>query len=97
MLELLEKRIGQAPPINSVGLSSHEAKTRLAHNGENRLAQKKRNSAAKIFAGQFHDVMVLILMAATVISASGGIRRCDTDTADSYNQRISRIFSGVPL
>ena len=68
MLELLEKRIGQAPPINSVGLSSHEAKTRLAHSGENRLAQKKRNSAAKIFAGQFHDVMVLILMAATVIS-----------------------------
>lgn len=68
MLELLEKRIGEAPPINSVGLSSHEARTRLAQNGENRLAQKKRNSAAKIFAGQFHDIMVIILMAATVIS-----------------------------
>ena len=68
MLDLLEKDISKPAPINSVGLSTQEAQSRLARNGENRLAQKKKNSAAKIFAGQFHDIMVLILMAATVIS-----------------------------
>ena len=68
MLDLLEKDTTKPQTINSVGLTSQEARARLAASGENRLAAKKKNSAAKIFAGQFHDVMVLILMAATVIS-----------------------------
>lgn len=68
MLDLLEKDISKPQPINSVGLSSQEAQSLLARNGENRLAQKKRPGAAKIFAGQFHDIMVIILMIATVIS-----------------------------
>ena len=68
MLELLEKDITKPQTINAVGLSTQEAHSRLARSGENRLAQKKRRSAYKIFANQFHDIMVLILMAATVIS-----------------------------
>lgn len=68
MLDLLEKDISKPQIINAVGLSTQEARARLARSGENRLARKKKNSAAKIFAGQFHDVMVLILMIATVIS-----------------------------
>lgn len=68
MLDLLEKDISKPQIINAVGLSTQEAQSRLARSGENRLARKKRQSAAKIFAGQFHDIMVLILMAATVIS-----------------------------
>ncbi len=68
MLDLLEKDTAKPQTINSIGLTTQEAHARLAANGENRLAAKKKNSAAKIFAGQFHDVMVLILMAATVIS-----------------------------
>ena len=68
MLDLLEKDTAKPQTINSVGLTSQEAHARLAANGENRLCAKKKNSAAKIFAGQFHDVMVLILMAATAVS-----------------------------
>ncbi len=68
MLDLLEKDISRPQMINAVGLSTQEAQSRLSRNGENRLARRKRSSAAKIFAGQFHDIMVIILMAATVIS-----------------------------
>ena len=68
MLDLLEKDISKPQMINAVGLSTQEAQSRLSRSGENRLARKKRSSAAKIFAGQFHDIMVIILMAATVIS-----------------------------
>ncbi len=68
MLGLLEKTGSRPQEINSVGLSSQEAAVRLARDGENTLAQKKKSSALKIFAGQFHDIMVVILMAATVVS-----------------------------
>lgn len=68
MLELLERDLKEPVPPKSLGLSSEEARRRLETNGENRLARKKKNTALKIFAGQFHDVMVMILLAATVIS-----------------------------
>ena len=52
----------------TIGLSSEEAARLLRITGENRLSSKKKNGAVRIFAGQFHDIMVLILLAATVIS-----------------------------
>ena len=55
-----------------IGLPSEEAARLLRITGENRLSQKKKNGALKIFAGQFHDIMVLILLAATVISVALG-------------------------
>ena len=51
------------------GLSSKEAQRRLLENGENRLDTGKKHSALKIFAGQFRDLMVIILLIATAISA----------------------------
>lgn len=54
------------------GLSPEEVLERRKTHGENRLAGKKRQSAAKIFAGQFRDVMVMILLAATAVSAYMG-------------------------
>ncbi len=54
------------------GLTSQRAEEILKENGENRLSAKKRPSAAAIFAGQFKDVMVMILLAATAISAFMG-------------------------
>ena len=68
MLGLLDRELLQSPTENAVGLSSQEAAARLARDGENTLGEKKRTSAMKIFAGQFHDLMVIILMIATVIS-----------------------------
>lgn len=51
-----------------MGLTEKEAAERLKKDGENVLEDKKKTSAVKIFAGQFRDVMVMILLCATVIS-----------------------------
>lgn len=54
------------------GLTSKEAEKRLAEDGLNSLEQKKKRKALKMFAGQFKDVMVMILLAATVVSVVMG-------------------------
>ncbi len=54
------------------GLTEEAARELAGEYGENRLEAKKRPGALKIFAGQFRDVMVLILLAATAISALMG-------------------------
>ncbi|SDA15861.1 Ca2+-transporting ATPase [Ruminococcus sp. YE71] len=51
-----------------IGLTSAEAELRLAEQGENRFARKKKVSAARIFAGQFRDVMVMILLISAAVS-----------------------------
>ncbi|MBR3901833.1 MAG: cation-translocating P-type ATPase [Ruminococcus sp.] len=51
-----------------MGLTEKEASERLKKDGENVLEEGKKTSAVKIFAGQFRDVMVMILLGATVIS-----------------------------
>lgn len=50
------------------GLSSAEAQKRLAENGRNTLGTDKKASRLKMFTGQFKDVMVMILLAATAVS-----------------------------
>ncbi|MGN1480315.1 cation-translocating P-type ATPase [Porcipelethomonas sp.] len=50
------------------GLTQKQASKLLEEMGSNTLAEKKGNGALKIFAGQFKDVMVMILLGATVIS-----------------------------
>ena len=69
MLDVLKKDL-HIEEVNEeiTGLPSEEAARLLRITGENRLSQKKKNSALKIFAGQFHDIMVIILLIATVIS-----------------------------
>lgn len=54
------------------GLSDREAKERLTKFGPNTLVSKSKTSAFKIFAEQFSDFMVLILLGATAISAFMG-------------------------
>ena len=53
---------------NFKGLSSKKAQNLLKKNGENRIACQNNLSAIKIFAGQFKDFLVLILLAATIVS-----------------------------
>lgn len=53
---------------SKLGLSSEAAEEKLLQYGENRLASKKKTAPLKIFLGQFRDVMVIILLIATVIS-----------------------------
>ncbi|MCH5162557.1 MAG: calcium-translocating P-type ATPase, PMCA-type [Clostridiales bacterium] len=51
------------------GLSDGEASKRLARDGENKLKEVGRDSIAKKFFLQFTDVMVIVLIAAAIISA----------------------------
>ncbi len=51
------------------GLTEAQARERLKEYGENVLAQAKPPGPVRIFLGQFKDAMVLILLAATGISA----------------------------
>ncbi|MBI5245675.1 MAG: cation-translocating P-type ATPase [Elusimicrobia bacterium] len=50
------------------GLSAGESAARLARDGPNVLVEAPRRSPAAIFLGQFSDVLVLILLAAAVVS-----------------------------
>jgi P-type Ca2+ transporter type 2C len=50
------------------GLSSAEAQKRLLKNGPNTLKEKKAKSPVIMFLDQFRDFMILILIAAAVIS-----------------------------
>ena len=56
------------------GLSSQEAERRLAQYGPNQLASGKKDSLAKRFLDQMKDPMILVLLAAAVLSliSSGG-------------------------
>ncbi len=69
MLEILEKDVLKGSDDVTVGLSTAEAKRRIAINGANKLYDKKKKSGIKIFANQFKDFMVMILLFSTVISA----------------------------
>ena len=50
------------------GLSAEEAAHRLEEHGENRLQEKKKKSSLQRFADQFKDAMILILIAAAIVS-----------------------------
>jgi P-type Ca2+ transporter type 2C len=50
------------------GLTAQEARERLARYGPNELAEKKRKTAVRMFLEQFTDFMILVLIAAAVVS-----------------------------
>ena len=50
------------------GLSANQVETRLNQYGENKLQEKKKKTNLQRFADQFKDVMILILIAAAIIS-----------------------------
>ena len=50
------------------GLSAAQAAEQKAKHGENRLREKKKKSTFQRFVDQFKDVMILILIAAAVVS-----------------------------
>ncbi len=50
------------------GLSESTAKSRLAENGENKLREKKKKTLLRRFFEQFNDAMILILIAAAIVS-----------------------------
>lgn len=67
MLEILDK-LDKPYSSPEKGLSSADAAERLKKHGENTLAKEKKARPLRIFLGQFRDVMIMILLAATVVS-----------------------------
>ena len=59
-------------PVDYNGLSEREAEKRLLEYGHNELMERKKASAISIFFSQFKDFMVMVLLAATLISLSLG-------------------------
>lgn len=55
-----------------MGLSEKEALSRLRKHGENVLSSDKKVRPLKIFAGQFKDFMIMVLLASTVLSVIMG-------------------------
>ena len=54
------------------GLAPAEAERRLAVHGRNELREQARRSVLRMFAGQFTDFMIVLLLAAAVISGFVG-------------------------
>jgi Ca2+-transporting ATPase len=57
---------------NADGLSTEEVAKRIQQYGANQLQEKKKKPVWLLFAMQFKDVMILILMVAAIISAVVG-------------------------
>lgn len=55
-----------------IGLSEREAKKKLMEHGPNLLSEKKKISLILLLLGQFKDIMVIILIVSTAISAFMG-------------------------
>lgn len=51
------------------GLTEVEARSRLVHYGPNRLPPPKRRGSLQRFFAQFHDVLIYVLLGATVVTA----------------------------
>src|SRR5699024_8933255 len=54
------------------GLSGEEASARLQKFGRNTLAEESKKSVIQVFFSQFKDLLVVILLAAAVISMLSG-------------------------
>jgi len=66
------------------GLSAEESQKRLSANGKNELSEGKKKSKIKQFFSQFADTMILVLLAAALVSAALAIvEKQYTELADA--------------
>ncbi len=66
------------------GLSAQEALARLEKNGKNELEHSKKKTLFQKFLAQFKDVMIIVLIAAAIISAAIAI----------FQKEYSELFEG---
>jgi Ca2+-transporting ATPase len=66
------------------GLTSQEAQERLKKYGYNELQEKKRRTALRMFIGEFKDVFILLLIAATIFSGIIGYYELASGQSESF-------------
>ncbi len=54
--------------FHDAGINPTGGKNRLRQDGKNELAEAPKSKPVRMFLGQFRDVMVMILLAATMVS-----------------------------
>ncbi|MDF2157099.1 cation-translocating P-type ATPase [Algoriphagus sp. CAU 1675] len=67
-----EKELYESLKSGPSGLSQQEAANRLLSKGPNKLIEKKKQPAWKLFLGQFKDFMISILIIAALLSGIAG-------------------------
>ncbi|MBE5756713.1 MAG: calcium-translocating P-type ATPase, PMCA-type [Clostridiales bacterium] len=72
------------------GLTGKEAEERLFKNGKNELEQPKKKSLIQKFFAQFKDVMILVLIAAALISAAIAI--FENELAELFDSAIIMLI-----
>lgn len=68
LYSLPKKEIFERFETNDRGLSDQEASRRLGKYGQNKLSEKKRISPLEIFAGQFKNFLIIILLVAATLT-----------------------------
>jgi Ca2+-transporting ATPase len=66
------------------GLTSQEAQERLRKYGYNELQEKKRRTALHMFIGEFKDVFILLLIAATIFSGIIGYYELASGQSENF-------------
>jgi Ca2+-transporting ATPase len=66
------------------GLTSQEAQERLRKYGYNELQEKKRRTAFHMFIGEFKDVFILLLIAATIFSGIIGYYELASGQSENF-------------
>ena len=75
--------------VTHEGLTSQEAQERLKKYGYNELVAKKRKSALSMFLGEFKDIFILLLIAATIFSAVIGYYDVITGSAEGFMEAMA--------
>lgn len=79
----------------SYGITEEEAKKRLKHFGENKLADKKQEHIFIKFIKQFNDFMIIILIIASIISAVVTKMEGGNDYVDSLIIIAIVVFNAI--
>lgn len=88
MKEYLEnyEEVLKAQNSSDQGLSTGEAEKRLAQYGKNKLKEAKKDSILKRFLKELSDPMILILIAAAIISGNHGVLSAILCRRDHYHR-----------
>ena len=70
--------------ITAEGLTTEEVQERLKNYGYNELKEKKRRTALQMFLGEFKDIFILLLIAATIFSTIIGIHESITGQTEEF-------------